>query len=183
MEILSQRKGTGFVIRMKPRRIPKFARQYGFFTHLSSASAPHQKLPKGFPMLQLGFGSISASCCPKRVSHQVPLLSEKNSGPWRAVQSPERAAGSSGQVQLKHHANVPLACRQKCCLSQYAPSKQHSIFLYNPCISFLNGGVQAPLLHPKGWGEKAPSKPFCEISRLCKPPQLVGMAPNCVSPA
>lgn len=167
MEILSQRKGTGFVIRMKPQRIPTFTRQYGFFTHLSSASAPHQKLPKGFRMLQLGFGSI-ASCHCMRVSHQALLLSEKNSSPWRAVQSPERAAGSSGQVQLQHHANVPLACRQKCCLSQYAPSKQHSTSLCNLCISFLNGCVKAPLLHPKGWGKKASSKPFYETCANCE---------------
>lgn len=103
-----------------------------------------------------------------RVSHQAPLLSEKNSSPWRAVQSPERAAGSSGQVQLQHHANVPLACRQKCCLSQYAPSKQHSTFLCNLFVSFLNGCVKAPLLHSKGWGKKASSKPFYETHANCE---------------
>lgn len=32
----------------------------------------------------------------------------KSSGPWKPVQGPARTTGSTGQVLIKHHPNVPL---------------------------------------------------------------------------
>lgn len=138
-----------FVIRVKPRHIPKFTRQYGFFTDMSPSSVPHQKLPKGFHGLQFALVVTNVGL----LCNSFAAL-RKSSGPWRPRQGPV-TIGSTEQVLLKHHSKVPLLWYISVhCLSLGTPSKWAWHLPRSLNISFLQTVVPKPslLLHPKAGG-------------------------------
>lgn len=105
----------------------------------------------------------------------------KHSGPWRPVHSPVRTTGSSEQVQIKHHPNVPLLGSISVhCFSPHAPSKWAWHLPDSLHISFLSRVVSEALLllHPKegkalGGLGKVSSEPFCETPHQCKAHQML----------
>lgn len=170
-EILSQSNGMGSVITVKSRHIPKFTRQYGFFTDMSPSSVPHQNLPTGISRASVCFGGDQcwADCGWLWLGVTALLFSEKAVGP-----------GDAGKALWQQ-----LGALSRCCLSI---TPRYILYTAFPCTHPQSGHDTFPIVwtsaYSKQWclslpssfipkrGE-ATSKSFCETSYLCKAHQML----------
>lgn len=125
---------------------------------------PHQKLQKGFQMLQFCFGGVLNCAAEWQLCIRLCCSQkEQRPGPLRT--------GSTGQVLIKHHPNVALLGHISVhCLSPNSPSKWAGDLPNSLHISFLQMVLSKAslLFHPKGGeGRDASAKSFCEHPRSC----------------